>query len=99
MKLTSALIARTLDQFDAQPIPEDHPAVAQLNSLFGEHTYFLDGNGLNIIEPTGEANSGAQRAQVIKIAEWKDEERTSLVPHEPELGEVIILRDGGDDAA
>ena len=55
MKLTSAQVERTLSQFEAQAIPDDHPVVPQLNSLFGEHTFFLDSHGLNIVEPAGEA--------------------------------------------
>ena len=39
MKLTSTQIERTLGQFEAQAIPEDHPVVLQLNELFGEHTF------------------------------------------------------------
>ena len=51
MKLTSAQVERTLGQFEAEAIPDDHPVVPQLNDLFGEHTFFLDSNGLNILEP------------------------------------------------
>ena len=100
MKLNSALVERTLNQFEAQAIPEDHPVVAQLNSLFGEHTFFIDGDGLSIVEPTDAADSGAQTAQVIKIAEWRDAKRTSLVPHEPEPTDVVVVLSGnGSDAA
>jgi len=100
MKLNSALVERTLDQFQAQAIPDNHPVVPQLNSLFGDHTFFLDGNGLSIVEPSGITDSGAQTAQVVKIAEWKDANRTSLVPHEPEPTEVVIVLDGnGPEAA
>lgn len=100
MKLTSALVERTLTQFDAQAIPENHPVAGQLNSLFGDHTFFLDVNGLNIVEPTGQIDSGAQTGQVVKLAGWSDENRTSLAPHEPELTEVIVvLEDGGPDSA
>jgi hypothetical protein len=42
MKLTSAQVERTLGQFEAQAIPDDHPVVPQLNDLFGEHTFFLE---------------------------------------------------------
>ena len=38
MKLTSTQIEQTLGQFEAEPIPEDHPMVPQLNEVFGEHT-------------------------------------------------------------
>ena len=100
MKLNSALVARTLDQFEAQAIPENHPVLDQLNSLFGEHTFFLDGKGLNIVEPTGPVDSGATTAQVVKLAEWKDANRTSLVPHEPEPTDVVVVLSGnGSDAA
>jgi hypothetical protein len=38
MKLNSAQLERTLGQFEARPIPDDHPLIPQLNDLFGEHT-------------------------------------------------------------
>jgi hypothetical protein len=101
MKLNSALVERTLNQFDAQAIPENHPVVHQLNSLFGDHTFFLDAEGLNIVEPSGVTDSGSQTGQVVKLASWSDDNRTSLAPHEPELTEVVIVLDsrGPDDAA
>jgi hypothetical protein len=100
MKLNSVLVERTLTQFDAQAIPENHPVVGQLNSLFGEHTFFLDANGLNIVEPTGQSDSGSQTGQVVKLAGWSDENRTSLAPHEPVLTElVVVLDEGGPDSA
>ena len=49
MKLTSAQVERALTQFQAQAIPENHPVLPQLNKLFGDHTFFLDSNGLNIV--------------------------------------------------
>jgi hypothetical protein len=100
MKLNTALAERTQSQFDAQAIPENHPVVHQLNSLFGEHTFFLDAHGLSIVEPTGTTDTGAQTAQVVKLAGWSDGERTSLAPHEPEVTEVIIvLEPAGPDGA
>ncbi len=100
MKLNSALVERTLNQFEAQAIPENHPVVPQLNSLFGDHTLFLNGSGLNILEPT-EADDGAQKGMVVKIAGWQDSDRTSLVPHEPEPTDVVVVLDpqGSDGAA
>ena len=99
MKLTSALVDRTLNQFEAQAIPENHPVVPQLNSLFGEHTFFLNGNGLSIVEVTGTTDAGAQTAQVIKIAGWNDADRTSLVPHEPEPTDVVVVLGEKPDGA
>ena len=51
MKLTSAQIERTLSQFEAQAIPESHPVLTRLNELFGDHTFFIDSDGLSIVEP------------------------------------------------
>ena len=99
MKLNTALVERTLNQFDAQAIPENHPVVQQLNSLFGDHTFFLDANGLNIVEPTGQTDSGSQTGQVVKLAGWSDDNRTSLAPHQPELTEVVIVLEQGPDNA
>jgi hypothetical protein len=101
MKLTSELVECTLNQFDAQAIPENHPVVSQLNSLFGDHTFFLNAQGLSIVEPTGAPESVGQAGQVIKIAGWQDDDRTSLVPHEPEPLDVVIMFEpyDGNDAA
>jgi len=101
MKLTSELVERTLNQFDAEAIPENHPVVSQLNSLFGDHTFFLNAQGLSIVEPAGGPDSGGQAGQVIKIAGWQSDDRTSLVPHEPEPMDVVIMfgtYDGNDAA-
>src|SRR2546429_2980678 len=72
MKLTSAQIERTLTQFEGEAIPDSHPVVPQLNSLFGEHTFFLDRNGLNIVEPAEAARADEQSAKVVNLASWSD---------------------------
>jgi hypothetical protein len=51
MKLNFAQVKRTLSQLQGEAIPDNHPVVPQLNNIFGEHTFFLDGNGLSIVEP------------------------------------------------
>jgi hypothetical protein len=101
MKLNSALVEHTLTQIDAQAIPENHPVVGQLNSLFGDHTFFLDANGLNIVEPGGPSDAGAQTGKVVKLAGWSDDKRTSLAPHEPEPTHVVVMlgRPEPDNAA
>ena len=42
MKMNSAQIRQTLHQFEAA-IPAGHPVMPQLERMFGEHTYFIDG--------------------------------------------------------
>ena len=90
MKMTSTLVERTLAQFEAEAIPDNHPAVAQLNSLFGDHTFFLDSNGLNIVEPVEFSRSGVWAGKVVNLASWNDASPPSLEPHEPEPTEVIV---------
>jgi hypothetical protein len=92
MRLTSEQVERTLAQFDAQPIPEDHPALPRLNEVFGDHTFFLDASGLNVVEPTAvSVDSGAATGQVIKIAGWSDEQLTQLAPHPPEPTDLVVV--------
>jgi len=85
MKLTSAQVERTLRQFEAQAIPDNHPVIPQLSNLFGDHTFFLNDNGLSIIEPAPEV---PQAARVVNLANWSDE--NLLAPHEPEPTDAII---------
>jgi hypothetical protein len=100
MKLSAAAVQQTVDQFDAQPIPDHHPAVPQLNSIFGEHTFFLHGNGLLIVEPAEPTPAGDATGQVVKLAGWQNEERTSLVPQAPEpTGVVVVLEPAKPDGA
>jgi hypothetical protein len=93
MKLNSALAKRTMDQFDAQVIPDNHPAVPQLNSLFGDHTFFLNADGLSIVEPTETVERGARMGQIVNLADWRGPERSGLVPHEPEPTDTLVELD------
>ena len=48
MKMNSAQIQQTLHtlnaaELNAEAIPAEHPMMSQLERLFGEHTYILDG--------------------------------------------------------
>lgn len=98
MKLTPVQVRQTLDQFEAQAVPESHPAIPELTGLFGEHTFFLDGQGLNIVEPLttdgargdGTEGEGTKTGRVINIASWTDASLTKLAPHEPEETEIAI---------
>ena len=93
MKLNSAQVERTLSQFQAEAIPDDHPVVRQLNDLFGEHTFFLDSSGLNIVEPAGTEPTGTQSAKVINLANWSEANPSRLEPHEPEMTDVVVVLD------
>ena len=91
MKLTSEQVARTTNQFEGQALPDSHPAIPQLKELFGEHTFLLDNNGLNILEPADASPQGrVQAARVVNLANWSDETLTRLAPHEPEPTGAIV---------
>jgi hypothetical protein len=91
MQLTPAQVRRTLAQFEAQEIPSDHSAMPQLTRLFGEHTFFLDRNGLSIVEPLDpEQASGTNMCKVVCVADWNDADPPSLEPHEPVSTEIVV---------
>jgi hypothetical protein len=93
MKLSSAMVERTLSQFQARPLPDNDPVVEQLVQLFGEHTFFLGPSGLHIVEPSQPTDSGTQRGVVVKVASWIDPEYTSLAPHKPEATDIVVVLD------
>ena len=87
MKLTAAQVEYALTQFEAHAVPETHPAFPQLSGIFGDHTFFLDSNGLNIVEPMEDS---AHEARVVNLAHWSDPGLTSLAPHEPQPTEAVV---------
>jgi hypothetical protein len=94
MRLTTPLIQRTLTQFEAQAIPDNHPSMPELSRTFGDHTFFIDGEGLHIVEPAIEADDGHSSGQVVRVASWQDANRTSLVAHPPEPTDVVVQFEG-----
>ena len=101
MKLNTAQVERTVDQLQAQALPDNHPLIPQLNRLYGDHTYFLNGDGLNIVEPADQAlDIPVQRISgmgvVFNVAYWTDSNPPKLEAHEPEMTEntVSLATDG-----
>lgn len=90
MKLTPTLVKRTLGQFEAAALPDDHVARPKLEQVFGDHTFLLNNDGLHIVEPVP-ADTGEKVGQVVKLASWKDADQTSLTPHEPEPTDIVVV--------
>jgi hypothetical protein len=90
MKLNKIQIGRTLSQFPALVLAEDHPAVAQFCELFGHHTFFLDARGLNVLELLEVPEMEAQDGEIISLADWSDADFTKLTTHQPEPTGVVI---------
>jgi hypothetical protein len=91
MKLNATQLKQTLSQYDAQVLPDNHPAIAQLNNLFGDHTFLLDDRGLKVLEPTEVPDVQAQAGEVVSLADWSDATLTNLKPHEPEHTGMVIV--------
>ena len=91
MKLNSTQVKQTLNQFEAEVLPDNHPAVPQLHSIFGDHTFFLDDSGLNVLEPAETPEQEIPAGEVVSLASWSDGTLTTLRPHEPEPTGVVIL--------
>ena len=92
MKLTSAQIERTTDQFDAEPVPNDGRLVAELEEIFGDHTFFLAEDGLHIVEPAA-TQAGTPAGRIVKLARWADRDRKKLAVHRLEPTSVVINLD------
>ena len=91
MRLTSALVERTLNQFEAQVIADSHPVIPLLKGVFGDHTFFLNRSGLNIVEPTETPGAGVQAGKVVELASWTNADPPSLERHDPESTDVVVV--------
>jgi hypothetical protein len=90
MKFNTAQVEQILTQFEARVLPTGHPADLELSELFGNHTFFLDSNGLNILEAADAPQEGVEAGEIVNLADWTDATCTSLRPHEPEPTGVLI---------
>ncbi len=88
MKLNAAQIRKVEEQLGVEAIPEEHPVTPDLRKSFGDHTFFLDATGLNIVEPNPSPESSS--GNVLKVATWASDERTKLLSHEPEVLPVTV---------
>ncbi|HUH84299.1 MAG TPA: hypothetical protein VLX85_06790 [Stellaceae bacterium] len=71
-------------------IPENNPLASKLVTLFGDHTFFLNGEGLHIVEAE-DSDADKPECQVIKLASWSDAGHTSLAPQEREPAELVVV--------
>lgn len=87
MKLSPAQVRRVTENFDGRVVPEGHAASPELETIFGRHTFFLDSDGLTIIEQSA---ADSEKGNVVKLATWTDAKRTKLEPHEPEPTSIVV---------
>src|SRR5262249_24394675 len=87
MKLSPEQVRRVEENIEGQVVPETHAAAPQLETVFGRHTFFLDDQGLSIVErsPLDE-----HIGNLVSLASWTNEKRTMLEPHDPEPTAVMV---------
>jgi len=99
MKLSAAQQANVEEQLGIEALPEENPAMPKLKEVFGDHTFFVDADGLNVVEEHPE--EGNTSGVIIKLASWA-EDHTQLRVHEPEVLPVAVelaKENGPDDSA
>jgi hypothetical protein len=90
MKLNREDVDRVVNQYPARPVSANDPLKDELTRIFGDHTFFLDDNGLTIIEPNASNGGETETAHVVELASWTDGERNKLLPHDREDTEIVI---------
>ena len=87
MKLAAPMVARTLDQYNARVLPDQ--AQQALSKRFGDHTFFIDGDGLTIIEPTGADGAIPTTGVVVNLASWNNDQ-SELAVHNPTMTDITV---------
>jgi hypothetical protein len=90
MKLNDTQMQEVSKQTGLKPIPDDNPAAPRLQERFGEHTFYLDANGLYIWEPIDDADGANEPAAAVMLAAWEGEDKQALKPTEPTRSQVVV---------
>ena len=62
----------------------------------GAHTFFVGDEGLHIVEEIEPLREETGAREIIRLASWRDDQRSTLEVHEPELiGTVVVTATNG----
>lgn len=87
MKLTAPQIEQVKGQIGAEPVPAESPTTELLTKHFGDHTFYVDEQGLHIFQTDkAEPESGPCKILPVRVATWTNENREALAPHDPVVG-------------
>jgi hypothetical protein len=95
MKLSAQQIENVEKNTGLQPVPDDNPAMPQLKENFGDHTFYLDEQGLYVLETPDDGEE--THATAVQVASWVDEQKTALQPHEPMATEAVVKLTQAED--
>lgn len=87
MKLTDDQAAAVKQVLGADPLPEDNPAMGELEKVFGEHSFYVGEDGLLVFEP---AEEQADSGRLMLIAAWADEQKQGLQAVQPQPTDIVI---------
>ena len=91
MKLKAAQVEQVLNKLPAEVIPDDHPTVPELESVFGPHPFFLLSEGLHVVERGGAPEEERPTTYVVRVASWTDERKTRLRAQEAEVTDTVDI--------
>lgn len=92
MKLSSAQIAAVEQATGANPLPDEEPARAKLAEALGDHTFYVDQQGLVILESPEAAATPEDTLEIVRVGRWVEgkEQQLALTPAE-RTGQVLDL--------
>ena len=92
MRLSSARVEQTLSQFEARVLPDNHPSMPKIREVWGDHTYFLAVNGLNIALVRSTAWTSVSRMLwANNYGSWTDSQVDEPFPeHVPEPTQASV---------
>ena len=100
MILTAPWIEQTQIQFAMQALADNDPATEKLHEVFGPHTFFVGDEGLHIVEEIEPPRQETGAREIIRLASWRDDQRSTLEVHKPELiGTVVVVAMNGQGRA
>lgn len=87
MKLTDDQAAAVKETLGADPIPEDNPAMEELQKVFGEHSFYVGEDGLLVFE---EVEEQTDSGRLVLIAAWADEQKQGLQAVQPHPTDIVV---------
>lgn len=91
MLLTRKQSTKVASKTGSEALAKDSSSSRKLTKIFGAHTFFKSDKGLFIVQPTVDPER-PERTLVrrIRLADWADSEKTSLIPLSNKLSETTI---------
>lgn len=97
MRLSETQTRQVQEHTGASVIPDDNPTMPELRRSFGDHTFFVDDEGLHVWEAVDDDPSDGAKLVGVRIASWSGDDKQALVPHEPAPSHVFDPADLEDD--